>query len=149
MLYTVLFILYSLNYLSCTPHSVPKRLDTQREGPTRLLPGLAGGDLIFQWIGMVEYIVCCGGLAEQWGPLPTTRLASRKILVEQNIKKRTGPALCVLCAQYSTLYTFHYNTLFLLYCTFFSSHSTLYTVHCNRYTVCIFYYTTHPNIYTL
>ncbi len=25
-------------------------------GPTRLLPGLAGADLIFQWIGMVEYI---------------------------------------------------------------------------------------------
>jgi hypothetical protein len=27
-----------------------------------------------------------------------TRLASREILNEQNIKKRTGPALCVLCA---------------------------------------------------
>jgi hypothetical protein len=24
-------------------------------------------------------------------------LASREILIEQNIKKRTGPALCVLC----------------------------------------------------
>jgi hypothetical protein len=24
-------------------------------------------------------------------------LASRKILIEQNIKKQTGPALCVLC----------------------------------------------------
>jgi hypothetical protein len=31
------------------------------------------------------------------GFLPATRLASRKILIEQNIKKRTGPALCVLC----------------------------------------------------
>jgi hypothetical protein len=30
------------------------------------------------------------------GPLPATRLASRKILIEQNIKKRTGPALWVL-----------------------------------------------------
>jgi hypothetical protein len=27
----------------------------------------------------------------------TTRLASRKILIEQNIKKRTGPALWLLC----------------------------------------------------
>jgi hypothetical protein len=53
--------------------------------------------LIFQWIGMVEYILCYGGPAEHWGPLPATRLASRKILIEQNIKKRTGPSLCVLC----------------------------------------------------
>ncbi len=53
--------------------------------------------MIFQWIGMVEYILCYGGPAEHWGPLPATRLASRKILVEKNIKKRTGPALCVLC----------------------------------------------------
>ncbi len=53
--------------------------------------------MIFQWIGMVEYILCCGSPAERWGPLPATRLAGRKILIEQNIKKRTGPALCVLC----------------------------------------------------
>ncbi len=30
-----------------------------------------------------------------WGLLPATRLDSRKILIEQNIKSRTGPALCV------------------------------------------------------
>jgi hypothetical protein len=36
----------------------PKRLNTLRAGPTRLLPGLAGADWIFQWIGMVEYIPC-------------------------------------------------------------------------------------------
>jgi hypothetical protein len=47
---------------------------------------------------MVENILCYGGPAEHWGPLPATRLASRKILIEQNIKKRTGPTLCVLCA---------------------------------------------------
>jgi hypothetical protein len=29
--------------------------------------------------------------------VPATRLASREILIEQNFKKRTGPALCVLC----------------------------------------------------
>jgi hypothetical protein len=45
---------------------------------------------------MVECILCYGGPAEHWGPLPATRLASRKILIEQNIKQRTGPALCVL-----------------------------------------------------
>jgi hypothetical protein len=53
--------------------------------------------MIFQWIGIVEYILCYGDPAEYWGPLPATRLASRKILIERNIKKRTGPALCVLC----------------------------------------------------
>ncbi len=29
---------------------------------------------------MVEYILCYGGPAEHWGPLPATRLANRKIL---------------------------------------------------------------------
>jgi hypothetical protein len=53
-----------------------------------------------QWIGMVEYIPCCTAPAVHWGLLPATRLASRKILIEQNIKKRTGPALCVLCDVY-------------------------------------------------
>ncbi len=42
--------------------------------------GLAGADLIFQWIGMVEYIPCYGAPATHWGLLPVTRLASRKIL---------------------------------------------------------------------
>jgi hypothetical protein len=46
---------------------------------------------------MVEYIPCCIAPFEHWGLLPATRLASRKILIKQNIKKRTGPALCVLC----------------------------------------------------
>jgi hypothetical protein len=46
---------------------------------------------------MLEYIPCYGGPAEHWGLLPATRLASREIHIEQNIKKRTGPALCVLC----------------------------------------------------
>ncbi len=46
---------------------------------------------------MVEYILSYGGPAEHSGPLPATRLASRKILIEQNIKKQTGPALSVLC----------------------------------------------------
>jgi hypothetical protein len=46
---------------------------------------------------MLEYIPCYGGPTEHWGLLPATRLASRNILIKQNIKKRTGPALCVLC----------------------------------------------------
>ncbi len=50
---------------------------------------------------MVEYILCYGSPAEHWGPLPAARLAGRKILIEQNIKKRTGPALCVLCVHTS------------------------------------------------
>ncbi len=53
--------------------------------------------MIFQWIGLVEYILGYGGPAEHWDPLPATRLASRKILIQQNIKKRAGSSLCVLC----------------------------------------------------
>jgi hypothetical protein len=49
---------------------------------------------------MVEYIPCYSAPAEHWGFLPATRLASRIILIEQNTKKRTGPALCVLCDLY-------------------------------------------------
>jgi hypothetical protein len=48
---------------------------------------------------MVEYIPSYDGPGELWGSLPATRLARRKILIEQNIKKRTGLALCVLCGQ--------------------------------------------------
>jgi hypothetical protein len=60
------------------------------------LLGLRGdGAKQLQWIGMLEYIPCYGGPAEHWGILPATRLASREILIEQNVK--TGPALCVLC----------------------------------------------------
>jgi hypothetical protein len=46
---------------------------------------------------MLEYIPCYSGPAEHWGLLPATRLACREILIKQNIKKRTGPSLCVLC----------------------------------------------------
>jgi hypothetical protein len=48
---------------------------------------------------MLEYIPCYIGPAEHWGLLPANRLASREILIEQNIKKRTGPSLCVLCGK--------------------------------------------------
>jgi hypothetical protein len=46
---------------------------------------------------MLEYIPCLPAPALHWGPLPATRLASREILIEQNIKKRTGPSLWLLC----------------------------------------------------
>ncbi len=46
---------------------------------------------------MVEYIPCLSAPAVDWGFLPATGLASRIILIEQNIKKRTGPALWLLC----------------------------------------------------
>jgi hypothetical protein len=45
--------------------------------------------------GGVRYIPCYGAPAEQWGPLPVSRLASRKIPIEKNIKRWTGPALYV------------------------------------------------------
>jgi hypothetical protein len=45
---------------------------------------------------MVEYIPSYSAPAEHWGLLPATRLASRIILIEQNIKKLTGPALWLL-----------------------------------------------------
>jgi hypothetical protein len=48
---------------------------------------------IFQWIGILEYIPCYCAPAEHWGPLPVIRQTNRKILIEQNIKRRTGPAL--------------------------------------------------------
>ncbi len=46
---------------------------------------------------MVEYIPCLSAPTVHWGFLPATGLASRIILIEQNIKKRTGPALWLLC----------------------------------------------------
>ncbi len=52
--------------------------------------------MIFQRRGMMEYIPCYSYTRITPGVLPSSRLASRKILIEQNIKKRTGPALCVL-----------------------------------------------------
>ncbi len=67
--------------------------------PNTTSAGLAGADLIFQWIGLMEYIPCCTAPALHRGLLPATRLASRIIFIEQNIKKRTRPALCVLVTQ--------------------------------------------------
>jgi hypothetical protein len=58
--------------------------------------------VIFQWIGVVQYIPCYGAPAVHWGLLPATRLASRKILIEQNIQRRTGPALYVFSLLEST-----------------------------------------------
>jgi hypothetical protein len=40
---------------------------------------------------MMEYIPCYSAPAVHLGLLPATRLASRIILIEQNIKKGTGP----------------------------------------------------------
>jgi hypothetical protein len=57
---------------------------------------MAGADLIFQWIGMVEYIPCQSAPAIHWGFLPATRLASRIIIIEQNIKKDRASTLVTL-----------------------------------------------------
>ncbi len=51
--------------------------------------------MIFQWIGLMEYIPCNSAPAVHWGLLAVTRLGSRKILIKLNIKKRTGPALYI------------------------------------------------------
>jgi hypothetical protein len=51
--------------------------------------------LILQKIGIVEYIPCYSAPAVHRGLLHATRLASRKILLEQKIKRQTGPALYV------------------------------------------------------
>jgi hypothetical protein len=71
-----------------TAGGMPQEAKYVRDRPARLLPGLAGADLIFQWIGMVEK--CYGSPAEHWGPLPATRLASRKILIEQKKMLKSG-----------------------------------------------------------
>jgi hypothetical protein len=42
---------------------------------------------------MVRYIPCYSAPAVFWGLLPATRLASRKILIEQNIKRQTEPVV--------------------------------------------------------
>ncbi len=65
---------------------------------------------------MVEYIPCFSAPELHWDLLPATRLASRNILIEQNIKKQTGTALCV------------YNLL------------GLYSVQCTVYTVYIYWH---------
>jgi hypothetical protein len=42
---------------------------------------------------MVDYIPYYGASAAHWGLLLATRLANRKILIKQNIKRQTGSAL--------------------------------------------------------
>jgi hypothetical protein len=70
---------------------------------------LAGEDMIFQWIGIEieEYIPCYNAPTVHWYLLPATRLGSSKIFIEQNIKRRTGPALYVfsLLAYRTLVYT--------------------------------------------
>ncbi len=53
------------------------------------------------------YSPCFSAPAVYWSFLPATGLASRIILIEQNIKKRTGPALWLLCVRdtYSANFT--------------------------------------------
>ncbi len=46
--------------------------------------------MLFQWIGLMEYIPCYGVPAVQWGLLPVTRLANRKYLLSKILKGRQG-----------------------------------------------------------
>jgi hypothetical protein len=52
--------------------------------------------------GVNSLLICTSSIL---GFLPVTRLDSRIILIEQNIKKRTGLALCVFCDQNCTVCT--------------------------------------------
>jgi hypothetical protein len=47
--------------------------------------------------GVHSQLICTSIALGAGGRLPATRLVSREILIEQNIKKRTGPALWLLC----------------------------------------------------
>jgi hypothetical protein len=69
---------------------------------------------------MMEYIPCYSVPAVHWGLLPATRLTSGKILIRQNIKRQTGPALCVLSLlgiDASTEYTECCPVSFLIFCS--------------------------------
>ncbi len=55
---------------------------------------------------MVEYVPCYSAPGVRWSLLPATRLASRKMLIEQNIKRRTGPALYVFSLLGADLFPF-------------------------------------------
>jgi hypothetical protein len=80
-----------------------------------------------------SYIPCYDGPAEHWGLLPASRLASREILIEQNIKKRTGPALCVLCGfdqrRRHAVFTVLLNICLLLLISDQRTDGTVYSVH--------------------
>jgi hypothetical protein len=85
---------------------------------------------------MVEYIPCYSAPALHWGLLPATRLASRIILIEQNIK-RTGPALCVLCEHTPPIHNSTAGTLWHAVHIYFCSAYVLlhkYSLQCSRYT---------------
>jgi hypothetical protein len=55
-IFTLLFIPHPP--LPTITMAISKRLNMQRADLTRLLLGLAGADLIIQWIGLMEYIAC-------------------------------------------------------------------------------------------
>ncbi len=55
---------------------------------------------------MVEYVPYYSAPGVRWSLLPATRLASRKILIEQNIKRRTGPAPYVFSLLGADLFPF-------------------------------------------
>ncbi len=58
---------------------------------------------------MVGYIPYWSAPAVYWGLLSATRLACRKILIKQNIKKRTGAALWLLCGPVTNVCVQHQN----------------------------------------
>jgi hypothetical protein len=83
---------------------------------------------------MLEYIPCYSAPAVHWGLLPATRLAGRKILIEQNIKRRTGPALCVFSLLEYTRHIVHKYCVHWAWTSFCSVHflylPALYILYC-------------------
>jgi hypothetical protein len=74
---------YTVHILECWPNT------------TSAWAGWSRFDIPVDRYGGVHSLLRC--TSRTLGLLPATRLASREILIEQNIKKWTGPALCVLC----------------------------------------------------
>jgi hypothetical protein len=90
------YILYISGYISGLK-ACPQEAKCVKRWPntTSAWAGWSRFDIPVDRYGIVHSLLHAP--TEHWGPLPASRLASRKILIEQNIKKETGPSLCVLC----------------------------------------------------
>ncbi len=105
----------------------PKRLNTWVESwpnTTSAWADCSKFDIPVGRYGGVHSLLICTSSTR--GSSTCTRLASREILIEQNIKKRTGPALWLLCgypsppsypAVHVTVHLYSSQTSFAKYCT--------------------------------
>ncbi len=91
-------------HCSPPPHSVTLLFQTQKAkyverwpNTTSAWAGWSRFDIPVDRYGGVHSLLICTRSTVYWGLLPATRLAIRRILIQQNIKKRTGPAFWLLC----------------------------------------------------